>query len=215
VFTIVILLRLFRRDTLERGERFAKPKKLSRTRLLLCIFIGVTAAAGLAKLVSLFVPDSLSGSYEETLATFMSNPWLFQFLTLCIVSPVAEELIFRALMYRRLQEYTDSMTAMLISALVFGCYHGNLTQGLYAGVLGILLCVVYERSKTLSAPAVLHMAANTAALVMMYLPASTWISGHLLIKLLVMLVELLALAFCVYCFCLNTKTGKTEKGIEK
>jgi membrane protease YdiL (CAAX protease family) len=86
---------------------------------------------------------------------------------------------------------------------------------LYAGLLGILLCVVYERSETLSAPVILHMAANTAALIMMYLPASTWISGHLLIKLLVMVVELLALAFCVYCFCLNTKTRKDEKGIEE
>ena len=72
-------------------------------------------------------------------------------------------------------------------------YHFNLVQGIYAFVLGILLCYVYEKYETILAPVLLHISANLTALIMDYLPVSDDINNNIYLKILVMLIELGAL----------------------
>ena len=52
--------------------------------------------------------------------------------------------------------------AAVVSALMFGIYHGNLVQGIYAFLIGMLLCLVYERTGRLLAAALFHGAGNLA-----------------------------------------------------
>lgn len=51
---------------------------------------------------------------------------------------------------------------MVFSGVVFGIYHGNLVQGIYASLLGIMLAWVTERSGTLLAPVIFHGIGNLA-----------------------------------------------------
>ena len=65
-------------------------------------------------------------------------------LTLTIVGPITEELLFReAIEGEMLRRGTSPWTAIFVSALAFGAVHLNLAQGLYALPLGILLCIIY------------------------------------------------------------------------
>ena len=50
--------------------------------------------------------------------------------------------------------------AVMISALLFGLYHGNLVQGIYAFIMGCLLALVYEWTGSFVAPVLFHMIAN-------------------------------------------------------
>jgi len=50
--------------------------------------------------------------------------------------------------------------AVIISALMFGLYHGNLVQGIYAFIMGCLLALVYEWTGSFAAPVLFHMIAN-------------------------------------------------------
>ena len=81
-----------------------------------------------------------------------------------LVGPAAEELIFRGMIYRRAENYFRTGWAVGISSALFGIYHGNVIQFLYAAVLGILLAVIYEKSRTLLAPVLAHMAVNLWAI---------------------------------------------------
>ena len=54
--------------------------------------------------------------------------------------------------------------AAVVSALVFGLYHGTLTQGIYGFFMGLALVWAMERTQTVTAPVVVHMAANLAGL---------------------------------------------------
>lgn len=64
---------------------------------------------------------------------------LFQILGMGIAVPVTEELIFRGLVYRKLERYVSVKKAVLLGAAIFAVYHGNLLQILFAFPMGIIL----------------------------------------------------------------------------
>lgn len=196
VLTVAVLLIVMRRefgDTVFTGYQY-----MGRKEILFLGFLGIFTSSGLGRLVNLFPVDNLLGSYARVSEEFAGNPMLFQILTLCIAAPVAEEIIFRGIMYRRLAEYVDQGTAVTVSAVIFGVYHGNLVQGIYALILGVLLCFAYESCKSLMAPVFLHMICNTTALIMMYFPVSGYIDGNTALKMIVMLLELAGMGFFFY-----------------
>lgn len=63
---------------------------------------------------------------------------LSMFLYASLLGPVAEELIFRGFVLRTLQKHGKTF-AIVTSALLFGIYHGNLVQGIFAFLVGLVL----------------------------------------------------------------------------
>ena len=64
-----------------------------------------------------------------------------QLIYTLILAPVAEELIFRGVIFQVLRKY-GRVFAIVASALLFGIYHGNLPQGIFAFVIGILFAYI-------------------------------------------------------------------------
>ena len=61
-----------------------------------------------------------------------------------VLAPLFEEALFRWGIFRWLRQRAGFFTAALLSSLAFGLYHGNLIQGLYAFILGMVLAWGYE-----------------------------------------------------------------------
>jgi membrane protease YdiL (CAAX protease family) len=78
-----------------------------------------------------------------------------------ILTPIGEELIFRGVIYNRLKRYFSPLVAIVASALIFGIYHGNLVQFIYASLMGICMALLYESHERLLAPILFHCGANT------------------------------------------------------
>lgn len=83
-----------------------------------------------------------------------------------IVAPVAEEMIFRWLVYLRLRDYLRVGAAVVISAAAFGIYHGNLPQAIYAGLVSAVFAYLLEKSGNLWSCVLLHIGANTWSLIL-------------------------------------------------
>jgi membrane protease YdiL (CAAX protease family) len=85
------------------------------------------------------------------------------------VAPVVEEFFFRGFFYRALRARFTIVVAALIDGGLFGIIHysGDGTDGLLIlpplAVLGVLFCLVYERTGTLLAPIGMHAFNNTVA----------------------------------------------------
>ena len=90
---------------------------------------------------------------------------MLQIITTCIGAPLAEELLFRGLIHRRLRKVLNVVPAMIISSLLFGIIHGNIIQAIYATLIGLICAFVYEKFKNLWAPIILHAAANSFAVI--------------------------------------------------
>ncbi|HEX7006242.1 MAG TPA: CPBP family intramembrane glutamic endopeptidase [Alphaproteobacteria bacterium] len=83
--------------------------------------------------------------------------------------PLAEELIFRGLLYRWLRRHASVTASAVLSALLFGAVHGQPEVVAGGFVVGIVLALVYERSRSLWPPIIIHTVQNSVSIVLMYL----------------------------------------------
>ena len=85
-------------------------------------------------------------------------------LVTVLLAPLTEELLFRGLIRTELRTHMRARTAAFLGALLFGLYHGNLSQGIYAFFLALCLELVCEWSSCLLPAVCLHAGANGAAI---------------------------------------------------
>lgn len=86
-------------------------------------------------------------------------------LPLCIavygmLTPLAEESAFRAVGFSRLGRMYGTQNAALLSAALFGLYHGNAAQFIYAFVMGIVFALAYAYTNRFIVPYCLHAIVN-------------------------------------------------------
>ncbi len=86
------------------------------------------------------------------------NP-LVNFLILVVAAPIMEELLFRKFIISRTAKYGEGV-AIMISGLMFGLFHGNLGQFMYAFFLGIIFGFVYVKTRNIIYTIILHMIIN-------------------------------------------------------
>lgn len=82
------------------------------------------------------------------------------FITICILAPIWEELFFRGIVLRRLLMKWGAPASIIVSSIIFGLFHLNPGQILYATILGVLLAYVYLRTGNIVVPMILHSVAN-------------------------------------------------------
>ncbi len=86
-------------------------------------------------------------------------------LTIGIVAPFAEEFLFRGVIYRTLSKNISIPVTIIIQGVLFGIYHGNLIQGVYASLLGIIFGFITYKTQSLWPAIIAHMTNNTIAVI--------------------------------------------------
>lgn len=175
--TAPILIFIYIRDNNKdrRNGTFVKYKLNNILKYLLIIPFGVFNmlwANYFVALLQLVMPKFMLESYTDTQQIIEGGGFLIQFLTAGIVAPIVEELIFRGLVYRRTKKMTGTIAAAILSAALFGVFHGNWVQAPYAFIIGIVTVFVYEKFKSIVAPIMLHMSANILSVLIMTMTSS-------------------------------------------
>ena len=96
---------------------------------------------------------------------------MLAFLTLVVVAPIAEELIFRGYLYGKMREkfsqITSEIWSVIISALlvsiVFGIVHMQWNVGVNVFAMSLVACALREYTGTIYAGILLHMIKNGLA----------------------------------------------------
>lgn len=162
-FCMFVLFRLDQKKEAHRKEGLAEKKGVGW--YILLIPFGFSLCFTVNGLINL---SGLTGLFKEELDALNQSlygyPLWLEVLTLIIAAPLAEELLFRGLVFRRLRYLFPSGQAIFGSALLFGMYHGNLVQGLYGFFMGLLFAWAYERYESLWAPVLVHISANLLSL---------------------------------------------------
>lgn len=82
------------------------------------------------------------------------------FVSAVIVAPVAEEILFRGLLYATAKRYSERYFAAVFSSLAFGLVHANLASFAPLVVLGMLFALAYEITGCLAVPMLMHALFN-------------------------------------------------------
>ena len=143
-----------------RNERFTKSIAYVYVALL-----GFGCCITFNTLVSVLNLPAYSKTYQEVAKNIYSGGLFIEILSATIVVPIVEELIFRGVIFKRMCSMIKVIPAVILSSVIFGVIHGNLVQFVYATCLGMALCFVYIRCKSIAAPILLHMMANLTSIV--------------------------------------------------
>lgn len=162
VLTLIFLLKVTRLKT--KDLRIMLPAPWSPG-FCLSVFLGV---ANLANLAGALI-NRLTGSPATSEMLPSGGPeLLMQFLALCVMPAIAEELLFRGA-FQGLMRPCGSAAAIFAPALLFGVLHLDLAQGLTAFACGVFLGWLAERSGSILPGMLLHLVNNTLAFLTIYL----------------------------------------------
>lgn len=109
----------------------------------------------------------------------MANVWYV--LTLVVAAPVVEEFVFRGAVLQSLRRFGDAF-ALMISALLFAVFHGNLIQAPNALLMGIVMGFFALRSGSLWASISIHAVNNLASVIIIYLSSSMSVNEQTLLN---------------------------------
>lgn len=142
----------------------AQTKKITPAGILWTLVLAYAVQHAVSIIIgflAFMLPETVA-AYEEMVEsaglTDYSLTWIF---AVVILPPLVEETVFRGLILHYLKKGGARFwAANLIQAVLFGIYHGNLIQGIYAFCIGVLLGYLAERYSSLIIPVLVHALFN-------------------------------------------------------
>lgn len=128
----------------------------------------VGAVLGLNLFFELTGITNKSQAYQAVVEDQYSAYFLVGIICYGIISPIAEEILFRGIVYNYMKRFLNLKMALICSSALFGFYHMNAVQGVYAFIMGCLIAYSYEYFGSFSAPVIIHIASNVLSYCLSY-----------------------------------------------
>ena len=151
-----LIMKKPQRTEIEKHDMSAKQLLAAALMAYAITMVGNIIGTGITTVIGL-----LKGSPVTNILAAMldgGNIFLIFFLT-AICAPIFEELLFRKMLCDRLVRFGEG-TAIVISGLLFGLFHGNFNQFIYALPLGMIFAFVYVKTGQIKNAILLHMFVN-------------------------------------------------------
>lgn len=181
IFTAIIFIPLLIKNYKKQN---IKNYKLNIKKIILLILMGI--------LLSVFYNTFMFYLNKYLFHTNLfdkNNKILITLLSTGIIGPIIEELMFRGIVYNEAKNKYNNKKAIIITTIIFAILHVNFMQIIYAFIMGLIFIKVYEESKNIKAPIILHMASNITTT--LYLILLT--KDNLIINLIFLIISFIML----------------------
>lgn len=158
---ILFLLRYSKKESFVQTYRFhVRPNSIQ---LFLAFTIGFSAL-----FFSSYIIEGLAvlfpGPFEAYVELFedlaLGSPVSF-FIAVAIIAPLFEEILFRGYIFDQFERRFAAIGLTIVaSGVLFGLYHLNIFQGVFASILGIVLGLSYYWTRSIWIPIIIHFANN-------------------------------------------------------
>lgn len=154
-----VLILLVKQVPAERVEKHSMKAGSFVLAAIMCF--AVAYVSNFAGNILTWIIGALKGSSVQNeilnVATSVSTWMVLFYMVIC--APFMEEYVFRKLIVERTVRYGQG-AAVLMSGLMFGLFHGNLNQFVYAFTLGMFLAFLYVKTGKLKITIAIHMIFN-------------------------------------------------------
>ncbi|MFZ0693098.1 MAG: type II CAAX endopeptidase family protein [Alphaproteobacteria bacterium] len=137
---------------------------------ILAAFGGLFAAGAISQITERYFNTPMMDQYMSELVpggiTWQRAVALIA--TIGILVPIAEELLFRGVLYTWLRQRLTILPCVLISAALFALAHGNRQMVIQIFIVGIVLALIYEKSRSILVSGLVHMTVNTFSLAVIF-----------------------------------------------
>ena len=144
-------------------------KKISRTKLektgisikTFILYLGITITLmWIGNLIGLTITSLLSSTMQSDITNpvqeLINNAGIwFNIIIISLLAPIFEEILFRKLLIDRTIKY-GAKVSIILSAVIFALFHGNLNQFFYALLMGGFFAYVYIKTGRIIYTMILH-----------------------------------------------------------
>ncbi len=116
-----------------------------------------------------FIPDPYKNYYEQLKELLYPDnliDLIFTLVSVGLIAPICEELLFRGFLLDYLLRYNNFLISNIFQSILFGIAHMNPFQLLYAIPIGFLFGWFYYKTKNFLIPILLHIATNTISVIL-------------------------------------------------
>lgn len=133
-------------------------------------FVVSTIGAGVLLVLFRFFPWFDATQAQETgFAPYMaSGEKVIAFITLVVLAPIVEEVIFRGWLYGKMRARLNLPISILLTSLLFAVMHFQWNVGVNVFALSVVLCGLREITGTIYAGILTHMIKNGVAFYLLY-----------------------------------------------
>lgn len=130
--------------------------------LFLLLFFAVYFGEVCASYIYTHTQDAAFAGYEALSRNIPAGTHVQNFYVLItvVLAPIVEELLFRGVIYRELQQLMPPVVAAFLSSTLFAISHGTLVHIPLTFMVGCTLCCIFSATNKLRYAIVGHMFAN-------------------------------------------------------
>ena len=156
--------------SINKNDFIQKPNKPTLKYAIICMVFGFISFFLLSGVVNYFqwFVTKLGYNADSGIITINSGKDLFvYYISLAIIPAICEELLFRGVLINCLK-HKGKIFAIVLSSIMFAIFHFSPVQLIYPICWGILLSVVYLRTKNILFPIIMHFINNAFSLSIQY-----------------------------------------------
>lgn len=134
-------------------------------------FVVYFAASSLLMLaVSALIPSFNASQHQDTgfIGFGQQYELVLAFITLVVIAPIAEEVLFRGYLFGKLLKHVPVWAAILGTSILFGLIHGAWNLAIDTFTLSVVLCLLRLSTGSLWASMLLHMIKNAIAFYLLF-----------------------------------------------
>jgi len=134
-------------------------------------FIAYIILSYILTLLASYLPFYNATQVQDTGFTQLTYgyEYVLAFVTLVVIAPVAEELLFRGYLFGKLRAYVPVWLAILLTSALFGAIHMAWNVGVDVFALSIVLCLLRVWTGRLWPSILLHMIKNAIAFCFLFI----------------------------------------------
>ena len=95
--------------------------------------------------------------------------YIVAFMTLVVIAPVAEEVIFRGYLFGKLRKFVPFWVAAIVTSVLFGLAHGAWNIAIDVFALSMVSCVLRESTGNIWTSILIHMLKNGLAFYILFI----------------------------------------------
>lgn len=144
-------------------------------------------------IVNWIIPSAMN-DFSDMMGMAMSGSTLLAFILTVVLAPIGEEALLRGIILRRIAKQNPFVVAIVAQAILFGIYHANIVQGLYAIPIGLVLGYIAYRFNSILPCILVHAVNNFMPTLVQQLPKSILDNDAVFVSMI--------LVVCIICSCI-------------
>ena len=170
-----ILVFIWYAKRINKKDLLAKPSDDTKKYMVTCVIIGLLTLFLLSGALNYFqlLLDKI-GYKTTSLGYELNTPsnYLISLISLAVIPAICEELIFRGILVNALKSKGE-IFAIILSSVMFSIFHFSPAQLIYPICFGLILSIVYLRTKNILFPILLHFINNALSISIQYFSNSS------------------------------------------